>query len=139
VRRKLLRKCFLPFIGDRAVADEQRQKRLAKSYDSDVFFVVLARDKQKVLRKIAELDEMKLRYIVLCREKMDHRMGIYRRARGKWDAINYARRFIPADTSIVARNDTSICNLERKDGRAWANGIETAVRARAAQRFSTEF
>jgi hypothetical protein len=81
---------------------------------SDIFFVVLARDGQYVPRKIAELEKLGFRFVIICGKKINSPMVVHREARGKWDAINFARRFVHGGTSVVALNDvdTQIYNLD---------------------------
>ena len=65
-------------------------------------------------RKIAELSGSDIRFVIICGERTDYPNVIYRKARGKWDAINFARRFVPDGTFVVALNDvdTTLCNLD---------------------------
>jgi hypothetical protein len=79
-----------------------------------VFFLVLARDSAGVEKKAKELERLGFPYIIVCGEKMNHPNVVLREPRGKYDAVNFASRFIPEDTEIVALNDvdTEIHNLE---------------------------
>jgi glycosyltransferase involved in cell wall biosynthesis len=70
-----------------------------------VFFVVLARDAKKVPGKVVELGELGFPYVIVCGEKYTHSNVVYRKPQGKYDALNYGMRFIPADADIVAFND----------------------------------
>ncbi len=78
------------------------------------FFLVLARDRNHVGRKIAELEKMDVPFLVVCGEKFDHPAVVYREARGKWDAINFGSRFVPKEFDVIVLNDvdTSIHNFE---------------------------
>lgn len=78
------------------------------------FFIVLARDKKYVAEKIAELEKLKVPYIIICGEKLNHPKVIYRPPKGKYDAINYSINFIPSDIDIVVFNDvdTKIISYE---------------------------
>ena len=69
------------------------------------FFIVLARDQQHVQEKIAELENMKVRFLVICGERISHPNVIYREAMGKWDAINFGAKFIPKDVNVIVLND----------------------------------
>lgn len=77
------------------------------------FFIVLARDKKYVMEKIAELDRLCVRYLIICGERLDHPRITYRSPRGKYDAINFAATLIPKDVDTVIFNDvdTKIHNL----------------------------
>jgi len=79
-----------------------------------VFFIVPARDGRCVPKKIRELEELQVPYIIVCGEHMDLRNVVYREARGKWDAINFGSRFLPKDADVVVLNDvdTRIHNFE---------------------------
>jgi len=79
-----------------------------------VFLIVLAREGSEVERKTRELDGLGLPYIIVCGEKINHPKVLYRQPRGKYDAINFAAKYVPKDTEIVALNDvdTEIYNLE---------------------------
>ena len=70
-----------------------------------LFFVVLARDRKYVFSKIKELEQLKVPYVIICGEKIKHPKVIYRPPKGKYDAINYAVRFIPSNTDIIVFND----------------------------------
>jgi hypothetical protein len=78
------------------------------------FFVIPARNQKNVQEKIVELEKMRVPYLIVCGERMDHPKVVYREARGKWDAINFASQFIPNDVDVVVLNDvdTRIHNFE---------------------------
>jgi hypothetical protein len=78
------------------------------------FFIVPARDRKNVEEKIMELEGMRVSYVIVCGERLNHPNVIYREARGKWDAINFGSRFVPRDADVVVLNDvdTRIHNLE---------------------------
>jgi len=78
------------------------------------FFMVMARDQHHVRRKIAELEEMGVPFIIVCGEKVNHSSVVYREARGKWDAVNFGSRFVPKESNIIVFNDvdTWIHNFE---------------------------
>jgi len=82
--------------------------------DYSPFFMVLARDRHHVVRKIAELEKMGVPFLVVCGEKIDHPAVVYRKARGKWDAINFGSRFVPEESNVIVLNDvdTRIHNFE---------------------------
>ena len=79
-----------------------------------VFFIVLAREGSEVERKARELDGLGFPYVIVCGEKVNHPNVVYREPRGKYDAINFALKYVPGDTEIVGLNDvdTEIHNLE---------------------------
>jgi cellulose synthase/poly-beta-1,6-N-acetylglucosamine synthase-like glycosyltransferase len=78
------------------------------------FFIVPARNRKNVEEKIMELESMRVPYIIVCGEKLNHPNVVYREARGKWDAINFSSRFMPKDANVVVLNDvdTKIHNFE---------------------------
>lgn len=78
-----------------------------------LFFIVLARNKKYLKEKIEELKKLRVPYLIICGEKMNYSNVVYRPPRGKYDAINYAVKFIPEDTEIVVFNDvdTKIYNF----------------------------
>lgn len=82
---------------------------------SRVFVIVSARDSSKIKLKISELKKMNLPFIIVCGEKVDHPNIVYRKNRGKWDAINYGATFIPKDSYFIVLNDvdTRIFNFEK--------------------------
>jgi len=69
------------------------------------FVVVLARDRRHVAEKVAELERLGLPFVVVCGERLDHPRVVYREPRGKWDAINFARRLVPEGAGVVVLND----------------------------------
>jgi hypothetical protein len=78
------------------------------------FFIVLARNRKNVEKKIMELENMQVRYLIVCGERLNHPNVVYREARGKWDAINFGSQFVPKDADVVVLNavDTRIHNFE---------------------------
>jgi len=52
-----------------------------------------------------ELEEMRVPFLVICGEKVDHPNVMYREAKGKWDAINFGSQFVPKSVEVVALND----------------------------------
>jgi hypothetical protein len=77
------------------------------------FFVVLARDRQHVEKKIEELESIGASFIIVCGERFRHPNVVFREAFGKWDAINYAAKFLPIESKVIIFNDvdTTIHNL----------------------------
>lgn len=69
------------------------------------FFVVLSRDSLAIPSKIHELEHLGFPYIIISGEKFDHPNVKQRKAVGKWDAINFASRFIPTSSDVVVLND----------------------------------
>jgi cellulose synthase/poly-beta-1,6-N-acetylglucosamine synthase-like glycosyltransferase len=90
----------------------------AKSFTFNPFFIVPARDRRGVMEKIAELEAMRVPFVVVCSEGLKHPNVVYREARGKWDAINFGSRFVPKDADVVVLNDvdTRIHNFEHALG-----------------------
>ena len=78
------------------------------------FFVVFARDGRHVFKKIRELERLKVPYVIICGERVDHHRVVYRPPRGKYDAINFSLRLIPKEAEIIVLNDvdTEIHNFE---------------------------
>lgn len=73
--------------------------------DSKCFFMVLARDAQNVPQKIAELETLSIPFVIVCGEAFNHPNVVFREANGKWDAINFGAKFIPADAEFILFND----------------------------------
>jgi len=69
------------------------------------FVVVLARDRSHIEEKAAELERLGLPFTVVCGERLNHPRVVYRELRGKWDAINSARRLVPEDAGVAVLND----------------------------------
>jgi cellulose synthase/poly-beta-1,6-N-acetylglucosamine synthase-like glycosyltransferase len=80
----------------------------------EVFFIVPARNGRCVPKKIRELEELEVPYVIVCGERMNRRNIVYREARGKWDAINFGSRFVPEEADVIVLNDvdTRIQNFE---------------------------
>jgi len=80
----------------------------------EFFFVVFARDANHVFEKIGELERLKVPYVIICGERVNHSKVVYRPARGKYDAIDFSLNLIPRDAEIVVMNDvdTRIHNFE---------------------------
>lgn len=55
--------------------------------------------------KIAELEGMRVPYVVVCGEGLDHPNVVHREPRGKWDAINFGSKFVPREADVVVLND----------------------------------
>lgn len=69
------------------------------------FFVVLSRDSFAIPSKIQELDHLGFPYVIVSGEKFDHPNVKQRKAVGKWDAINFASRYVPSSTDVIVLND----------------------------------
>ncbi|MCJ7634617.1 glycosyltransferase family 2 protein [Candidatus Bathyarchaeota archaeon] len=82
---------------------------------SDIFFIVLARTQEGVAEKAFELRKLGVPFIVICGEKMNYPEVIYRQKKGKFDAINFAAKFIGKNIKIVCLNDvdTKLFNFEQ--------------------------
>jgi cellulose synthase/poly-beta-1,6-N-acetylglucosamine synthase-like glycosyltransferase len=78
---------------------------MGKCWMMRVFFLVFARDQKYVAEKIEELDRLGFSYLIVCGEKYRHSKVVYRKPKGKYDAINFGFEFVPTDTEIVAMND----------------------------------
>jgi cellulose synthase/poly-beta-1,6-N-acetylglucosamine synthase-like glycosyltransferase len=80
----------------------------------NIFFIIPARNKENVEKKIMELENFKVNYIIICGEKLNHKNVVYRPPKGKWDAINFGSKFVPRDVNVVVLNDvdTKIHNFE---------------------------
>jgi len=65
----------------------------------------VARDGSHLPSKLKELEAYGFPYLVVCGEFVDLPGVIYRKAVGKWDAINFGYNFIPSDANIVILND----------------------------------
>jgi hypothetical protein len=78
------------------------------------FFIVSARNHENIDKKIEELEKMRFPFLIICGEKMNHRNVMYRKVNGKWDAINYASKFVPEEANVIVLNDsdTQIHNFE---------------------------
>jgi hypothetical protein len=61
-----------------------------------------------VKEKILELEQMDVPFLIVCGEKVNHPNVLYKRAIGKWDAINFGAKFVPADCSVIILNDVDI-------------------------------
>lgn len=83
-------------------------------YGANVFFIVPARSRKSVDEKIIELQKMKVPFVIVCGEKVNHPNVVYRANNGKWDAINFGASFVPKKAKVVALNDvdTEIHNFE---------------------------
>jgi hypothetical protein len=76
--------------------------------------VVLARDRRHVWNKITELDGLRVRYAIVCGERIEHPRVAYRPPRGKFDAINYSLNLIPEETDTVIYNDVDTWRIDYK-------------------------
>lgn len=72
---------------------------------SEVFFIVSARTQEGVVEKTFELRKLDVPFIVICGEKMNYSNVVYREKKGKFDAINFAAKFIGKNIKIVCLND----------------------------------
>lgn len=81
---------------------------------SDIFFIVSARTQEGVSEKAFELRKLGVPFIVICGEKMNYPEVVYRQKKGKFDAINFAAKFIDKNIKIVCLNDvdTKLFNFE---------------------------
>ena len=71
----------------------------------NLFFLVLARDEKYVNEKIEEMKSLKLPYLVVCGKKLNHPNVLYRKPKGKYDAINFGAKFVPQHVDVVILND----------------------------------
>jgi hypothetical protein len=80
------------------------------------FFLVLARDRTHLRDKLDELAALGVsRFLVICGERVNHPRVRYRKAVGKWDAINFGSKFVPSNAQLIVLNDvdTSIYSLDK--------------------------
>lgn len=80
----------------------------------NLFCLVLARDEKYIDEKIEELKRLGISYLIVCGKNLNHPNVIYRKAKGKYDAINFGSGFIPKRTDVVMLNDvdTKINSLQ---------------------------
>jgi cellulose synthase/poly-beta-1,6-N-acetylglucosamine synthase-like glycosyltransferase len=80
----------------------------------NLFFLVLARDERYVDEKIEELKRLHVPYLIVCGRNLNHPNVLYRKPKGKYDAINFGARFVPEYADVVALNDvdTKINNFQ---------------------------
>lgn len=70
------------------------------------FFLVLARDRSNLSDKLDEFATLGVsNFLVICGEKVSHPRVRYRKAVGKWDAINFGSKFIPSGVQLIVLND----------------------------------
>lgn len=69
------------------------------------FFLVLARDHKHVEEKIEELSYLRVPFLVVSGESLNHPNIVYRKATGKYDAINFGAKLIPKNVDVVVLND----------------------------------
>lgn len=88
------------------------------------FFLVLARDENHIDTKIEELRNAGIPYLVVCGSRLNRENVVYRKAKGKYDAINFGLRLVPKDIDVVALNDvdTKINNLQAAFRRFQSSG-----------------
>ncbi len=67
--------------------------------------MVMARDAKNVPQKISELQGTGIPFVIVCGEKVNHPNVVYRKASGKWDAINFGAKYIPSSAEIIIFND----------------------------------
>jgi hypothetical protein len=72
---------------------------------ASLFFLILARNRQNVEEKIMELEGMNVPFLIICGERMNHPNVMYRKVRGKWDAINFGARFVHKKVNTIVLND----------------------------------
>ena len=77
------------------------------------FFLVLARDEKYVDEKIEELKSLGVPYLIVCGGSINHPNVLYRKPKGKYDAINFGARFVPEQFNVVVLSDvdTKISNF----------------------------
>jgi GT2 family glycosyltransferase len=98
------------------------------------FFLVLARDRTHVRDKIDELAALGVSsFLIICGERVNHPKVLYRKAVGKWDAINFGSQFIPSNAQLIVLNDvdTTIHSLDQALKRSYETdliycGVEVA-------------
>lgn len=87
--------------------------------------MIFAKDRRYVVKKIRELDRLKVPYVIICGERIDHPRVVYRPPKGKYDAINFSLSLLPKDADIVVLNDvdTEIHNFESALGYIEGNKV----------------
>ena len=80
-----------------------------------IFCIVVSRTKEGIDEKISELRGLKIPFIIICGEKIDSPLIVYREAKGKFDAINFSEKFFPKNAEFIVFNDvdTKIFNFEK--------------------------
>ncbi len=58
---------------------------------------------------------MKVPFLIVCGEKVNHPNVVYRETMGKWDAINFGAKFVPKKSNVIVFNDvdTKIYNFRQ--------------------------
>ena len=82
------------------------------------YFVVLARDAKVLPEKMDELEKLGYPFTVVCGQEVDCAGVVYRKPRGKFDAINFGLTFVPQDADLIVLNDvdTKIHNFDEALG-----------------------
>ena len=80
-----------------------------------LFFLVFAKESKNINRKFKELLNLKVPFLIVSGEKTDLPNTIYRKPKGKFDAINFGLKMVPPQYDVVALNDvdTTIINFEK--------------------------
>lgn len=78
-----------------------------------IFGLIFARDATYLKAKMLEFDALRIPYLIICGEHVDHEKVVYRAPHGKYDAINFGCSLLPDDVDLVIFNDvdTKIHNL----------------------------
>ncbi len=77
-----------------------------------LFFLISARTAAEARSKIPEIESLGFPYVIVCGEECQLPGVIYRKARGKWDAINFGAEHVkPCDLVCLNDADTRIVNL----------------------------
>jgi len=80
----------------------------------NVFFLVVARDRKHVKEKIDELTKLHVPFVIVCGEKLPLSHVVFRKAKGKYDAINYGSKYVDDEAELICLNDvdTEIHNFK---------------------------
>jgi hypothetical protein len=84
-----------------------------------LFFIVPARDKRYVTEKIMELERLRVPYIIVCGERVNHPRVVYRAPIGKYDAVNFGAALMPKDVNIIVlrrKYGSFVCDRESNGG-----------------------
>jgi len=91
------------------------------------FFLVLARDEKHVDEKVEEMKVLGLPYLIVCGRNLNQSNVVFRRPRGKYDAINFGFELIPKDTDVVVLNDVDTKIKNFKAALQWFNSEDIAL------------
>jgi hypothetical protein len=78
------------------------------------FFLILALDEKNVITKIHELQNLGYPYLIICGKDLQYDQVIFRKPKGKYDAINFGLSLVPKEYDVIILNDvdTEIVNFD---------------------------